>query len=442
MASSSDVRLFGQLSILIVIAVASHFTSRRFRQPTIVGEIAIGIILGPTVVGYFLNGGRPVSPDCSLAVGAACPGFDLTLIQVFAGLGAIFLLFLIGLESEARAIYTVKNSMVAVGGVVLPWVGGFLLASTTSFVPDAFLSIGGSPVSRFAFATFVGATLVATSTAIAAAVLKELRLMQTEVARTIMGAAIVDDVLGLVVLSIATGVAGGAVDPVGFAIVLAKAVVFVAVATFLGVRFFSRLVTAVQIRGLRLGLKYGGFMLAIALVFLYSAVASFVGLSAIIGAFIAGTMFAATPLRNEIRDGAERLETVFAPIFFISLGLLVNLWSIPVELLLFGGLLLLVAFLSKVVGCGAVARIFGHTTDESLAVGFGMAPRGEVGLIIAAAALGSVISTEMFSLIIVIMVIVSVLPAPFIRHFVQRVYERTRPVAGVAAAAPDAEPDD
>ena len=439
--ASSDVRLFGQVSILIAIAVASHFTSRRFRQPTIVGEIAIGIVLGPTVVGFILNGGQPLGPECSLGGGSACPGFDATLIQVFAGLGAIFLLFMIGLESEARQIYTAKNAAVAVGGVVLPWIGGFLLASSGAIVPDQFLTIGTTPVDRVAFATFVGATLVATSTAIAAAVLKELRLMRTEVARTIMGAAVVDDILGLMVLSIATGVAAGSVDTAGFAIVAAKAVAFVVVGTLLGVWFFSRLVTSVQVRGLRLGLKYGGFMLAIALVFLYSAVASFVGLSAIIGAFIAGTMFAATPLRNELREGAERLETIFAPIFFISLGLLVNLWLIPRELLLFGALLLAVAFLTKVVGCGGVARVFGHTTDESLAVGFGMTPRGEVGLIIAAAALGRVISTEVYSLIIVVMITVSILPAPFIRLFVRRVYERAKPAAA-ATAAGDAEPED
>ncbi len=440
MASGPDVQVFGQLSILIAIAVASSFTSRRFRQPTIIGEIAIGIVLGPTVLGYLLNGGQSVSAVCSISFVANCPGFNLTIIQVFASLGAIFLLFLIGLESEARSLYTVKNSAVAIGGVVLPWLGGFALASSTFLVPDQFLMISGNPISRFAFATFVGATLVATSVAIAAAVLKDLRLMQTDVARTIMGAAVIDDVLGLIVLSIATGVAGGAVDAAAVGLVLLKAVAFVAVGTVLGIRVFSKLVTRVQIAGLRLGLKYGGFMLAIALVFLYSAVASLIGLSPIIGAFIGGTMFATTALRNEIRDGAERLETIFAPIFFISLGLLVNLWIVPAELLLFAAFLLLVALAAKVVGCGGPARAFGHTRDESLAIGFGMAPRGEVGLIIAAAALGIVISTAVFSLIIVVMVVVSIIPAPFIRHYVQKVRERTKPVE--RAVAPAAEPDD
>jgi len=440
MATATDVRLFGQLSILIAIAVASHFTSRRFRQPTIVGEIAIGIVLGPTVLGYLLNSGRPVPADCSISFAVNCPGFDLSIIQVFASLGAIFLLFVIGLESEVRSLYTVKNSAVALGGVILPWIGGFLLALSTVLVPDQFLAIGGNPVSRFAFAMFVGATLVATSTAIAAAVLKELRLMQTDVARTIMGAAVIDDVLGLIVLSIATGVARGAVDPAGFAVVLLTAVAFVAIGTLLGTRVFSKMVTAVQVAGFRLGLKYGGFMLAIALVFLYSAVASFVGLSAIIGAFIAGTMFATTALRNDIRDGAERLETIFAPIFFISLGMLVNLWVVPGELLVFAGALLVVALVAKVVGCGWPARAFGHTRDESLAIGFGMSPRGEVGLIIAAAALGVVISTEVFSLIIVVMVVVSVIPVPFVRRYMLRVQERAKP--SEPRPAPSAEPDD
>lgn len=440
--AASDVQLFGQLSILIAIAVASHFGSRRFRQPTIVGEIAIGMILGPTVVGYILNGGRPIPSACSITPSPACPGFDVTIIQVFAGLGAIFLLFLIGLETDARSLYTVKNFSVAMGGVALPWAAGFLLASIPGLVPDAFLDIAGTRVDRFAFATFVGATLVATSTAIAAAILRELRLMQTDVARTIMGAAVVDDILGLLVLSLAHGIAvERVVEPVGFSIVLAKAVAFVVIGTLFGTRFFSKFVTWVQVKALRLGLKNGGFMLAIALVFLYSATASFVGLSAIVGAFIAGTAFAATALRNEIRDGAERLETVFAPIFFISLGLLVNLWSISAELILFGVALLAAALVTKVLGCGIVARLFGHNRTESLAIGFGMSPRGEVGLIIAAAALGRVISTEVYSLIILVMVVVSILPAPFIRYYVNRVYEARGPAQPSPRQA-EAEPED
>src|SRR5438093_7405769 len=169
--------VFQNLSLLLGVAVSSHFVIRRFRQSTIIGEIAIGILLGPSVLG-FLTGFE----------------FDQTVITLFAALGAIFLLFLIGLESDIRALYTRKNVFVALGGVALPLVFGFVTA--VLMVPDPSIGLAGT---RFTMALFMGATLTATSTAIAASILLDLRLMREEVAKTIMGAAVVDDVLGLLV---------------------------------------------------------------------------------------------------------------------------------------------------------------------------------------------------------------------------------------------------
>src|SRR3990170_274605 len=220
MATLSEV--FLQLTILLSVAVASHFASKRFHQPTIIGEIGIGVILGPSVLGFILNGWSPPPAD-------AQGPFDPTLIAIFAGLGAIFLLFLIGIEADVRAIYRRKNVYVAVGGVVLPWVFGFL---------TAYVMVAPDPV----MATFVGATLVATSTAIAAAILRELGMLGTEVASTIMGAVVVDDLLGLLVLSLSVGVAQGSVDVLFLVYLAAVAVAFIVLAMYIGARYFSRLV--------------------------------------------------------------------------------------------------------------------------------------------------------------------------------------------------------
>jgi Kef-type K+ transport system membrane component KefB len=390
--------IYQQLTILLALATLSHFTIKRFRQPTIVGEIALGILLGPTILFHYLN----------------IQLFDPNLVSTFAGLGAIFLLFLIGLESDFKAIYTRKNVAVAAGGVVLPFVLGFVTAYF--LVPVSDVGLNGT---QFTMAIFVGATLTATSTAIAAAVLLELGLMREPIAQTIMGAAVVDDILSLVLLSIVIGASGGRLDPLSIGLLLAKALLFLGVGMAVGLYFFRKVVVRIQVAGLKLGLKHGGFIIAITITFLYAFIAEVIGLSAIVGAFLAGTLFANTPLREDFTEGAGYLGAIFTPIFFISLGLQVDLLAVGggPPLILFGAVLTVVAIVAKVIGCGIPARVAGMTRSEALSVGWGMTPRGEVGLIVALAALtASVINEAMFSIIVVVMVLVSVLPAPLFKR--------------------------
>jgi Kef-type K+ transport system membrane component KefB len=404
----SEEELFLQLTLILTVAVASHFVMKRLRQPTIIGEIAIGVILGPSVVGFILNGWQP--PPAG-AVGI----LDPELVTIFAALGAIFLLFLIGLEMDTKAIYERNNVIIALGGVTLPWVFGFVVAYL--MVPDSSLVVNGLPIDRFAMATFVGAILVATSVAIAAAILRELGMIRTKVAETIMGAAIVDDILGLMVLSLAIGISGGAFDVLTFIYLVVVAVAFIAVGLYIGARYFGRLVVWTHVRGLKVGLTHSGFMLALATAFLMAFVAEAIGLSAIIGAFLAGAMFTTEALRKDFRQGVEFLGSVFMPIFFISLGLLVNIWTLTTDLLLFGGVLLLAAWVSKTVGCGGPARLLGLSKEESSAIAYGMTPRGEVGLVIALAAVqAGVIGPDLFSIIVIVLVVVSVLPSPLLRR--------------------------
>src|SRR5437867_2515556 len=326
--------LFQQLSILLVLATLSHFTIKRFRQPTIVGEIVLGILLGPSVIGFYFN----------------VTLFDPALVASFARLGAIFLLFLIGLETDFRTIYTRKNILVASGGVALPLLFGLLAAYF--LVPAGDVGANGT---RFAMALFVGATLTATSTAIAAAVLLDLGLMRQPVAETIMGSAEV------------------------------------------------------------------------------------VGLSAIVGAFLAGSLFGSTPLREDFTEGAGYLGAVFTPIFFISLGLQVDLPAAvgSSQLLLFGVVLTFIAIVTKVLGCGIPAWLSKMTRHEAASVGWGMTPRGEVGLIVALSALNAeVIRDTLFSVIVVVMVLVSVLPAPLFKRSLANADQDRREAESAAAADP------
>ena len=411
--------LYQQLSILLVLATLSHFTIKRFHQPTIVGEIALGVLLGPTILGHTFN----LYP------------FDSTLVASFAALGAIFLLFLIGLESDFRAIYKTKNVLVATGGVVLPLAFGFVTA--LFLVPPAGLGANGN---QFTMAVFMGATLTATSTAIAASVLLDLGLMREPVAQTIMGAAVVDDVLSLVILSLVVGASSGRVDPLSIGVLVVLAVAFLAIGTAVGIYFFRRVVVRVQVEGMKLGLKHGGFIIAMAVTFLYAFVAEIIGLSAIVGAFLAGTLFASTPLREDFTEGAGYLGAVFTPIFFISIGLQVDLVLAAgsTGLLVFGAVLTVVAILTKVVGCAIPARLSKMTRPEALAVGWGMTPRGEVGLIVALSALtAGVISEPLFSVLVVVLVFVSVLPAPLFKRSLAIVDDERRRMQAEVAAATD-----
>ncbi|HYS73987.1 MAG TPA: cation:proton antiporter [Thermoplasmata archaeon] len=410
--------VYQQLTILLVLATLSHLTIKRFHQPTIVGEIALGILIGPSVLGFYFN----VYP------------FDQALVASFAGLGAIFLLFLIGLESDFRAIYTTKNVLVAAGGVALPFVLGFVTAYL--LVPPNAVGTSGT---QFTMAIFMGATLTATSTAIAASVLLDLGLMKEPVAQTIMGAAVVDDILSLVVLSLVVGASRGEVNPLSIGLLVLAALAFIGVGMAVGIYFFRRVVVRIQVEGMKLGLKHGGFIIAMAVTFLYAFVAEIVGLSAVVGAFLAGTLFASTPLREDFTEGAGYLGAIFTPIFFISLGLQVDLPLAlgNVALLVFGAVLTVVAILTKVVGCGIPARLTKMTRHEALAVGWGMTPRGEVGLIVALAALSaSVIAESLFSVLVVVMILVSVLPAPLFKRALAGVDDERRRAKAEAAADP------
>ena len=309
----------------------------------------------------------------------------------------------------------------ALGGVLFPLAFGFLTAWFLAPHDATTIGADGTP---FLMALFVGATLTATSTAIAAVVLLELGLMKDDIGRTIIGAAVVDDILGLLILSMVVGVAHGGIDAVGVALVMGKAVAFIAIGILVGVYLFSPIVVRLQVEGHKLGIKHGGFIIALAIAFLYALIAESIGLSAIIGAFLAGTMFAPAPLKEEFSEGTRYLEAIFTPIFFISLGLNVNvlaIWETP-AIFLFTLTLIVVAMVTKVAGCAIAARAQKMTAVESLAVGWGMTPRGEVGLIVALTAFTTgIIADGLFSVIVLVTVIVSVVPAPLFKQALRAV---------------------
>lgn len=377
-----DSAVWFQITFLLVIGVLSHFVIIRIKQPLVIGEIIIGIIIGPSVLGM-LTGVELVKPD---------------MVYVFAQLGAIVLLFLIGLESDLRRIYTKRNFIIALGGVLLPWLVGFLVAMW--LVP-----------SSTAQAIFIGATMVATSVSVTAAVLLEMKLINDEVGCAILGAAVVDDILGMVVLGISGGFASGTIDYYHILYLVLAAAVFIVAGIIIGTRFLNRIVCLADKEGQERGIEHTGFVLAFAFGLLFAFMAEVIGISAIVGAFLAGTVFSSATIKRDLVTGTKYIGSVLTPVFFISLGVLFDIQGLS-ELIVFAIVLTVLAMLTKMIGCGVPAKAFGMSSKDSLAIGLGMAPRLEVALIIALYGLQKGIIGQGLYSVVVFMGIVTALVTP------------------------------
>ncbi len=361
-----------ELTFLLAISLLSSFLFARFGQPKVIGYIIIGVLIGPSALGIITPTDESVS---------GLPESVLMLAQ----LGSIVLLFMIGLECDLKEVYTRRSIAIALGGVIVPWVAGFIVADAMGYGTDAI---------------FIGATLVATSVAITAGVTSELGMIGTPVAYAIVGAAVVDDVLGMIVLAISKGLTVTDLDLVGISAILVLAVAFIVLGAWAGSKILTKLVYNVQVSGYKRKLPMSGFILALTIAFLYAFLAELIGLSAIVGAFVAGTAFSGSVLKDGFRKGTMYLEALFVPLFFVSLGVIVDLGAVR-DTLWFAIVLTLVAFATKIVGCGIPARLTGMKPWDSLAVGVGMTPRLEIALVIAFIGLSSgIIGEDVYSVVV------------------------------------------
>jgi Kef-type K+ transport system membrane component KefB len=376
-----------ELTFLLVVSLFAGFLFSRFGQPRVIGYIVVGVVIGPSVLKIIQAGEDGAS------------GLPQS-IQMLAELGSIVLLFMIGLECDLREIYTKKSIAIAIGGVLVPWGAGFLVAGAFGYGADA---------------VFVGATLVATSVAVTATVISELGLIGKPVAYAIVGAAVVDDILGMVVLGISKGISAGTIDSSGLIMLVIGAVLFVSVGAWVGSKLLVRIVFDVQISGYRRKLPLSGFTLALAIAFLYAFVAELIGISAIVGAFVAGTAFSGSALRDGFRKGMQYLEALFVPLFFVSLGVVVNVMDM-VDTFWFMVALTAVAFATKIIGCGIPAKLVGMSSWDSLAVGIGMTPRLEIALIIAYYGLSTgIIGSDLYSVVVVMGLLTAVFSPPLLK---------------------------
>ncbi|MFC1979419.1 cation:proton antiporter [Chloroflexota bacterium] len=370
-----------QISLLLFVALAGYLIAYRINQSAVVGIILAGIVVGPSLLGLVTY---------------------TDFVSSLAHLGAVVLLFTIGLHFQVKEIANTKYLLIALFGIIIPWIAGYYLAKLFGF------SFGAS--------IFVGTALTATSIAITANVLKELNKLQTEAARAIIGAAIIDDVLSLLALSISAEIVAGAISLPFILITLVKAIGFLVAGIFLGSFVISRIMT--RLDNTRFCSKYPEsiFIFAIMIAFLYSMAAELAGLSAIIGSFLAGVSLAKVTLKHgtSFREGAEYLQIIFASIFFISLGILMDFHVFTWDLVWFVLILTVVALLTKVIGCGIPAKLQGMNVKDSLTVGIGMVPRGEVAMIIALIGLNQKLIMQNTYVALVLMSLLTTIIPPLI----------------------------
>jgi len=397
------------LVIIIVVAKAAGAVSNKLGQPAVFGEIAIGLILGPTFLNLL---GTPLFANvASHGVSAGHPSL-LGVITDLAEIGVILLMFVAGMETDMerlRKVGAVATSA-AIGGVLLPMVGGMAVA--------LYFGIGLKE------SIFIGTILTATSVSISAQTLMELKALRSKEGATIIGAAVIDDVLGVIVLSlvIAFSLAGGGGAKDVVTTILAMAGFFL-VSIWLGMKYLEKVTRKVT----RIPASQALMAFVLAVTFLYAWAAEYLGnVAAITGAYIAGVLFARTKFREKIDEGIHPITySMFVPVFCVSIGLRANGRELGEQILL-TILIVLVAIVAKVLGCAVGSRLTGFKTIEAVRVGVGMISRGEVGLIVASIGLTYGITDQNIFSMMIIMVLVTTMVTPLLLRWVFPKVEEVR----------------
>jgi Kef-type K+ transport system membrane component KefB len=394
-----------QLAVIIVVAKLGGFLFQRFlRMPSVLGELASGMLIGPYALGGQIeipNLGLLFSEHLGFAASAELYGI--------ATLASIILLFLAGLETDLAAFlrYSVVGSMVGLGGLVAAFVLGDFIAV---FWPGNGIDSFMDPA-----ALFLGVISVATSVGITARILAEKRKMASPEGVTILAGAVFDDVFGIVTLAIVMGMAkvsmgGGEVNWGEIGIIAAKAIGFFVIVTTLGLLFARKitgLIKQFRSREMMVSICFG-------LSLLLAGLAEMAGLAMIIGAYIMGLALSRTDLAHEIEHHLQGIYNILVPIFFCVMGMMVD-FSVMKPVLLFGSVYSLLAVLSKVVGCGLPAWLMRFNLRGSLRIGLGMLPRGEVALIVAGLGLASgIIDQGIFGVSIMMTVVTTMLAPPLL----------------------------
>jgi Kef-type K+ transport system membrane component KefB len=382
-----------QLFVLLLAAKIGDEIFKRLGQPPIIGEILAGALVGPAVLGWY-----EVNSETTL----------------FAEIGVVLLLFQVGVETRLHDLVRVGPSALAVGalGVALPFAGGFALAGLL-----------GSPL---VVAVFLAAALTATSVGITSGVLRDLGALGTQAGRVILGAAVIDDVLAMLILAFASGLAAGSASLDRIAVLVAVAVLFIGIVLIGGTRILARrrsILTDPQF-------AETPFLPGMIIMLGLAALASQIGLAAIIGAFLAGMVVGESSERHALEAEVAPVAAFFTPFFFGFIGAQVDLAGLA-DL---GTLALVVGVTAVAVGTKFIGAFIGAIRlgrAEAALIGWGMVPRGEVGIVVAGLGLQiGAIEGQLYTVVVAMAILTTLIVPPFLPALVRR------------SAAPETPPGD
>ena len=380
-----------ELAMILIAAGLGGMLAKIIKMPPVLGQILVGIVIGPTVLNLL-------------------HGQD-SLIHIMSQLGVIFLMFLAGLETDLKELKSSGKgaTMIAAGGVVVPLLLGTLvpLLFFKQYIP------GLTSHDQLMGALFIGTILTATSVSISVSVLREMKQLASKQGISILGGAIIDDVFGIILLAVVSGMVAPSSNGSGIGSLFLKIGIFILLVTIIG--FFGvKLITRIA-----QGTVWRDRILTIAiitcLIFAYGA--EMFNVAAITGAYAAGVIFAATPYRHRIVDKVQSIAyTLFTPIFFVSIGLSVQIDERILDFLGYAVVIVIIAVIGKIIGCTLTAKWSGFTTKQSMQIGIGMIARAEVALIVANQGMRSgIISDETFTSIVLLVVISTMITPPLLK---------------------------
>ncbi|MDQ0247786.1 monovalent cation:proton antiporter-2 (CPA2) family protein [Bacillus fengqiuensis] len=367
-----------QLAIILIASKIAGDISVRLGQPSVLGKLLIGIVLGPSVLGLVT---------------------DTETLSEFSQIGVILLMFIAGLETDIDEFKRTgkASTYVGVAGIVAPLTLGYLAGMMLNLTP---IQSG-----------FLGLLLSATSVSISVQALKEMNQLKSREGATILGAAVIDDVVVIIALAFLMSMAGGDVN---LGQVVLKKVLFFAGAIFVAWKIVPWFLEKFS------PLKVTEAVISSALIicFVYAYLAEYAGVAAIIGAYIAGVAISLTNYKHEVFEKVETISySIFVPVFFTSIGVSAEFSGMTENLGLIV-LLSILAILTKLIGASIGAKVAGFSWNSSLGIGSAMVSRGEVALIIAAIGLESkLLSQDMFAVIVVVILVTTIVTPPMMKWF-------------------------
>ncbi len=386
------INLLLQLAVMLIMARVFAEVARKFKQPAVVGEILAGIIIGPTILGNFF-------PEIQDYLFASHPMANIAL-DGFVQIAVVLLLFIAGLEVELQVVWNQgRNALkIAVASMTLPIIAGFVVA----YAFPEFLGVNIND--RIVASTFFGLAISITALAVVARILMDLDLFKTNTGLLIIAAAMIVDILGWIVFSVILSLSESGQEGLGVWPTIGLTLVFTFFMLTIGKGLINRTLPWVN---KKLAWPGGLLSLSLAICFLAASFTEFIGIHAIFGAFIIGVAFGDSEYLTEKAKEIlhQFINNIFAPIFFVSIGLKVNF----IEAFDLGivGVVVIVGFLTKYFGAYLGGRFAGIKRQESVVVGFGMSTRGSMDIILGLIALENGLITDSLFIGLVILALIS-----------------------------------